>query len=168
MNRDVIWLMQMKHTLLVLLCTFVLGGCSDERPTPSRLSENEDVTEAHLIGSLLPNDYVADDTLLMINSASFQPSFSSPDGRFRVAVDENNIVRFVTPVDDAFATTEGASRGTTLKSLRELTGSKLVKDPGWGFTIDLPSGWKAVFCIGDTMTDRTPMESDVVTFLCQR
>ncbi len=108
---------------------------------------------------------------LMINSSSILPFFVviSDDVSYKVAY-ENNIIQaiFVNEYYSVmeksfFETPEGVFIGMeyaeVCKLLPHLTLKKIV---GWGYTGELPSGWKIVFFTGSTMTDYIPKAGDKV------
>jgi hypothetical protein len=42
---------------------------------------------------------------------------------------------------------------------------RVVAWPGWGYVVELLSGWNAAFFLGSSMTERAPVAEDTVAML---
>jgi hypothetical protein len=112
----------------------------------------------------------SDTSYLMISSATIAKAYEirRNDIVFRIAVDEANRVTYISTSDPAFSTDEGISMASSLRDVKQITDSALKKEPGWAYHIRLPSGWRAAFVVGGTMTDAEPDDRANVSFFFKR
>jgi hypothetical protein len=114
---------------------------------------------------------------IMVNSASIYPFFFVFDNGiyYIIAFNRYNIVEaiFVSErnyfnsvnanINQSFKTPDGVYLGMTYNELRNIDPDIVIKEmPGWGYYGELKSGWKVAFFIGDTMTERFPIENDII------
>ena len=62
-------------------------------------------------------------------------------------------------------TREGVHVGQSFADVQRVKGMRGVAWPGWGYVVELPSGWNAAFFLGSSMTDREPVAEDAVAML---
>jgi hypothetical protein len=67
--------------------------------------------------------------------------------------------------DQNFLTSEGFKVGTTWKELPSELQKSVYKLPGWGYFVELKSGWRLGFCEGQTCTDKPPMGMSKVAWI---
>jgi hypothetical protein len=72
---------------------------------------------------------------------------------YSVSVNELSLIDYIITSDSNFSTTENLKIGDTYNKVQKLTQNKVVVLDGWGYYIELPSSWKAVFTQGDEMTE---------------
>ena len=87
---------------------------------------------------------------------------------FQVVVNDRNEIVFIMTEDQSFQSREGATMGMSLKEIASLSEGDLVEEPGWAFYYPLPSGWRAAFTVGDSMTERLPGDSVPVRWYFKR
>ena len=80
-------------------------------------------------------------------------SISIDEINYSIGVNEIGLIDYVITSDSNFSTSEILKIGDTYKKVQGLTEKEVVVLIGWGYYIELPSGWKAVFTQGDTMTE---------------
>lgn len=108
---------------------------------------------------------------LLTSSSSFYPysTFKVKTIEYQIAYDESGIVRYIGTVDSTFITKEGVRIGMTLKEIRSLNqDTNLRGELRIGYYINLPSGWKALFCVGNYCTEREVSEKDRVVCIFNR
>lgn len=84
---------------------------------------------------------------------------------YTLGVDRNERVQYMATSSDAVETPDGVRVGFSFAELQQLEGVSVVEWPGWGYVANLPSGWKAAFFLGLSMTDRPPQPDDRVELL---
>ena len=62
-------------------------------------------------------------------------------------------------------TKEGVHVGQSFSDVQRVEGMRVVAWPGWGYVVELPSGWNAAFFLGSSMTEREPVAEDAVAQL---
>ncbi|TWU17799.1 hypothetical protein Pla52o_50140 [Novipirellula galeiformis] len=132
------------------------------------LRPSERTDDIAMVGQTVPVNFKNYGSGALLDSTTLLHTYAAPDGRFRAAADANGLVRMVIPVADDFRSPEGISQSSTFAAVKEVTDSALRKVPGYGYLLDMPSGWTAVFCVGNGMTDSEPNDNTWVTFICQR
>ena len=135
-------------TMLVLLAM----GCSDSRqtsvaPIPSvpAIGDSVRATNARAV----PN------TIIMTASSQtrhqYNLTISGVD--FVLGVNDDGIVRYISTDRVKVKTPEGICVGDSYKSVTQRVGVQAVAEPGWAYHVELPSGWRAAFVQGDSMTE---------------
>ena len=84
------------------------------------------------------------------------------DWDYFVSIDENNIIEYVATIDSNFITSDNFKIGDTFKHVSGSIKPELMKHPNWGYSIILPSGWNAAFCIGESCTDSLPNQDSKI------
>lgn len=93
-------------------------------------------------------------TRTMAASAQMWPSYEAivTGIKFTVGTDADAHVRFLATTDPSFATPEGLHVGDAVAAaVRAAPTQSIVREPGWGHYIALPSGWYAF--IDDSQSD---------------
>jgi hypothetical protein len=67
--------------------------------------------------------------------------------------------------DQNFITSEGFKLGTTWKELPVILQENVNKLSGWGYYVNLDSGWMLGFCEGTTCTDNPPVDTSKVKWI---
>jgi formylglycine-generating enzyme required for sulfatase activity len=141
------------HRLVIVMMAF-LFGCS------ARLPDLE-------LGVPVPVD--AEDTgeMVMVSPAQFQHAWNwvFDNVEYTLGIDENGRVQFLSTSSLKVATAEGIRVGQRFAELQKVEGIKLVAWCGWGYVVELPSGWKAAFFLGESMTEREPQPEDRLDLL---
>jgi hypothetical protein len=146
--------------LAILISTTFFVNCSNE----GKMFE---------IGDKLPEKIIEEsesNLQLMTSSGSFHDSYMVvvKDVVYDVAINQDSIIVFIGTSDTNFRTPEGIKVGTPLSKVLSLTQEKLFEERGWAYHVRLPSGWRAAFTVGHTMTDNTPSEDEPVKWLFKR
>lgn len=152
--------MNRKRNIFVLVLTLIVLAIV------FRPSERTD--DIVMVGQTVPVNFVNYGSGALLDSTTLLHTYAAPDGRFRAAADANGLVRMIIPVADDFTSPEGISQGSTFAAVKDVTDSALTKVPGYGYLVDMPSGWTAVFCVGNGMIDSEPEDRTRVAFVCQR
>jgi len=148
-------MIRFRSPLLVLPLAFL--GCWSKAPN-----------DMAWVGQPVPAHFTNYNQGALLDASTLLHTYAAPGGRFRAAVDGNNIVRMVIPIAATFRSPEGISQQSTLADAKKVSGAALVKVPGYGYLLQMPSGWTAVFCVGKTMTESDPQDDQNVAFICQR
>ncbi len=140
-------------SFLVVLLPYMLG-CSAALP---------DIE----LGAPVPVDAESTGVMIMVSPAQFQHEWSwlFLDVEYSLGVDGNGEVQYLSTSSRRVATSEGVRVGQAFANLQKVEGVEIGRWPGWGYVAELPSGWKAAFFIGQTMTDREPRPEDKVDLL---
>jgi len=67
--------------------------------------------------------------------------------------------------DNKFITKEGFKIGTKWKEIPKELQDSTYKLPGFGYYVELKSGWNLGFCIGNTCTDNYPFNKSEVIWI---
>lgn len=108
--------------------------------------------------------------LIMTSSGSFEPSKEIILDNINYTVVQNNEgkITFWSTRDDKFKTKEGYSVGKKLKEISQTEKERIYKVPGFGYLIELNSGWQLGFCEGKSCTDEIPNENLIVKWIQKR
>lgn len=85
--------------------------------------------------------------------------------KINYTLDKNGDTAKVWTKDFRFLTSEGFKVGTTWQELPSHLQKSIYKIPGWGYYINLNSGWTLVFCEGSSCTDTPPVNSSKVAWI---
>ena len=146
---------RVRTALLVFVLAFL--GCWNKAPN-----------DTARVGQPVPAHFKNYNEGALLDASTLLHTYAAPGGRFRAAADSNNIVRMIIPVAATFQSPEGISQQSTLQDVKKVTGATLVKLPGYGYLLEMPSGWTAVFCVGKTWTESEPQDDQNVAFMCRR
>jgi hypothetical protein len=105
--------------------------------------------------------------LILVCPAQFRQEWRwlFDDVEYSLGVDDNGVVQYLSTSSEKVATAEGARVGQPFAELKKVEGVRLVAWRGWGYVVELPSGWKAAFFPGTSMTDGEPKPEDSVDLL---
>lgn len=121
------------------------------------------------LGDEIPAEVIENQkaTYSMTNASNMAKVYSIENERisFNIQVDDSYIVTYISTNDPDFRTPEGVYLGMTYEQVMGKTSAELKAMRGWGYYLKLPSGWKAVFFIGQSGTDSEPGEESDVTLL---
>jgi hypothetical protein len=67
-----------------------------------------------------------------------------------------------------FLTPEGYSVGMSLDGVNKTLQKDIVKEHGWGYYIQLESGWNLGFCEGNSCTDNSLQDSSTIDWIFKR
>lgn len=103
----------------------------------------------------------------MTNSSSLEPSKDIILDRINFSIVQNKKgdTTFLATRDVNFKTPEGYSVGNQFKDISQLEKNRIYKDPGYGYLIELNSGWQLGFCEGNSCTDNIPTENSIIKWI---
>ena len=84
---------------------------------------------------------------------------------FSVVLNESGDTTFWQTTDSRFITTEGYRVGNSWNDIPNELKSKLILIPGWGYLINLASGWTIAFCEGRTCTGEKPSADSKIDWI---
>jgi len=150
----------MKQFLLILCGSLLIGACSTETPETVKGIPNEDLTKTK-------DGVVVKQTL--VSAGKFSPSKSVKfDGHnFDLVIEKNDSIYMATS-DSLFLTHDNYHVGMTWSEIPKALRKKLQKETGWGYYIELPSGWSLGFCEGASCTDTAPTDNSKVKWIFKR
>lgn len=150
----------MKQFLIILGSSILIGACSTETPKTVEKIPDEDLTKTK-------DGVIVKQTL--VSAGKFSPSTSVKfDGHpFDLVIEKNDSI-YMTTSDSLFVTHENYHVGMTWAEIPNALRKKLQKETGWGYYIELPSGWSLGFCEGASCTDSAPMDSSKVKWIFKR
>lgn len=141
----------MKNIVLFIILSFGCLGCYHMINIGSPISPDELQN--------LSSEYI------IINSGQIEKLYSiTLDSiKYRFAVDTLNWqIKYIDTKDPQFYTDENLSLNSTYEYVSKFSTEKVAKNPGWGYYFKLPSGWKAVFFVGESGTDELPSNNSLV------
>jgi hypothetical protein len=119
------------------------------------------------LGSPVPRGAHQTGGRIMISPAQFQQEwvwrFDGVD--YMIGVDDRGTVQYLATRSTKVVTHEGVHVGQSFSDVGRIESMHVVAWPGWGYVIELPSGWSAAFFVGSSMTDREPVAEDAVAML---
>ena len=130
-----------------------------------------------LLGSTTLNCYSQEETefhidmeVTMVSSGQISPSkkITFENCVFDLVLNQQNDTVYLQTRDASFKTLEGYHVGTDWNSIHNEHRSNLEKMPGWGYYIELDSGWNLGFCEGQSCTDSAPTQGSVVKWIFRR
>lgn len=89
------------------------------------------------------------------------------DIKWDLGVGEDGTIRFIRTEDPRFQTREGFSVHSQYSEVRRRTGKEAVPYSDWGYAVDLPSGWKAVFRIKSSSAIASVPDATEISFFYQ-
>ena len=72
---------------------------------------------------------------------------------FSIAFDTERFVRYICTTDRNFITPEGIRIGSTVAEVKRMIDTEIIPEQGWGYHVQLKSGWRVAFGQGDSMTE---------------
>ena len=118
-------------------------------------------------GSAVPEGARKTGVAILVSPAQFQEGWAWRfDGvDYSLGVDDRGAVRFLSTRSTKVMTKEGVHVGQSFSDVQRVEGMRVVAWPGWGYVVELPSGWNAAFFLGSSMTEREPVAEDAVAQL---
>lgn len=115
-------------------------------------------------------DPFAEMEVVMVSSGEMHPSsrYTWNEAQFNVVVNEKQDTIYLQTMDPTFHTAEGYHVNTLYRDLSQEDQKKLQKMAGWGYYIELKSGWQLGFCEGESCTDSRPNGSSTVKWIFKR
>jgi hypothetical protein len=119
------------------------------------------------LGAPVPLNAEESEESIMVSPAQIQKKWLWKfDGElYSLGIDKNKRVQYLATSSKNVITPEGVCVGQSFSEVQKVKGIEIAKWPGWGYVAELPSGWKAAFFIGRTMTERYPKSDDKVQLL---
>ncbi|WP_430405482.1 hypothetical protein [Fluviicola sp.] len=150
----------MKQFFILIISSLLIGACSTETPETVKGIPEEDLTKTK-------DGVIVKQTL--VSAGKFSPSTSVKfDGHnFDLVIEKNDSIYMATS-DTLFLTHDKYHVGMTWSEIPKALQKKLQKETGWGYYIELPSGWSLGFCEGASCTDMKPTDSSKVKWLFKR
>lgn len=87
---------------------------------------------------------------------------------FQFQLTENMDLSSLSTRDERFITKEGYHVGTKWNDLTKKIQDSIYKLPGYGYIIELDSGWNLGFCEGNSCTDNFPNNFSEVKWISKR
>ena len=109
--------------------------------------------------------------MVMAGGATTRKSYEVSYGGVNYTVGterKGDVIKWVSTHDPIFRTPEGLAEGDTLEKVLAVAKSEVQREPGWGFFVELPSGWYAAFVQGPSMSEGELPPSAGVCFFFQR
>lgn len=76
--------------------------------------------------------------------------------------------QYISTKSKLFQTPEGYAVGMSLNEVDKSLQKNIVREPGWGYYIQLQSGWKIAFCEGNSCTDSDPQATSTIDWIFKR
>lgn len=108
--------------------------------------------------------------LTMTNSGSLEQSkdITINGVDFSIVQNKEGDTTFWATRDLNFKTLEGYSVGNQLKDISEFQKEGIYKELGFGYLIELNSGWQLGLCEGKSCTDKIPTENSTIKWIQKR
>lgn len=149
----------MKYSF-VLLSALTLASCSTETPK-KKVELNQDQLTTTEEGVMMKR-------VLVSASQSMQGKEIKIGGHtFDLVLEEKDTLYLATS-DNGFLTPEKLHSGMLFSEIPANLKKNLQKEAGWGYYIQLPSGWNIGFCEGASCTDTEPVDSSKVKWVFKR
>lgn len=87
---------------------------------------------------------------------------------FSIVLHESGDTTFWQTTDSRFITTEGYRVGNSWNDIPNELKSELIMIPGWGYFINLDSGWTIAFCEGSTCTEQMPSSESKIDWIFKK
>jgi hypothetical protein len=166
----------MKHLALILMLSLIFG-CSISTHNETTINNKPDTIDYKIVtldklpqrGDILPDSirFTSMDRLQMVSSSTISKAttIAFNSYKFEIAWTNDGIVNYVATYDKSFITPENIRISTTLKEIKEMQDVEIGTMPGWGYFINLESGWNVAFCVDKTCTGREIVDSDSVKWI---
>jgi len=110
-----------------------------------------------------------DDGSILISSGQFSPYKTIIVNNIEFQfVGNSGDTQYLSTASNLFHTPEGYMVGMKLNEVDESLQKNIVKEPGWGYYIQLKSGWNLAFCEGHSCTDSNLEDSSKVDWIFKR
>jgi hypothetical protein len=150
----------MKHSVILIISSLLIGSCSTEAAKKTETINENTVTKTK-DGLMMKQ--------ILVSAGQFSPAkeIKINGHTFDLVLQENDTT-YLSTADTLFLTPEKYHAGMTLSQISTKVRAKMTKEPGWGYFISLPSGWKLGFCEGTSCTDSEPMQDSKVKWIFKR
>jgi hypothetical protein len=106
------------------------------------------------------------DSSILVSSSQFSSYqtifFNNIEFQF---VGSKSDTQYLSTRSKQFLTPEGYSVGMSLGEVDKILRKDITKEPGWGYYIQLKSGWSLAFCEGNSCTDHLPQDLSTVDWI---
>jgi len=153
----------MRRTLILFSMCIALGA--------SQLACAQDISSLKLpdlkIGSELPENSKATNVYLMTSPSNISPEYKwfYEGVEYSVCTAGDNLINYISTTSQVPKTENGVYVGMKLHELKNILDVELLKYSGWAWVAELPSGWKAAFTCGLSMTSCEVGPEDKIVFL---
>ena len=170
------FIMQHKSILFILILSTSLcfTPCFGGAPNKSGDSKSNNMEMIIMsipeVGTKLNTEKISTFDQMLVSSGQFYPGYHLIVGgiKFEVAINREQIIKYVSTDNPKFKTGEGVSVENTLAQVLKKTKGKTKKEAGWAFFVTLKSGWNAAFTQGNTMTEGELDSGSKVKWLFKR
>ena len=157
---------------LVLGCSIISFGKSQQKIADRPKIDTIRMNELPNIGDFLSDSIrlTSNNTVEFVNSAQLSPSTTVyyKGLVFNIAWNEEGKVNYIITYDSNFMTKEKVKLNMALRDIKNIQKVEILKMRGWGYYIELGSGWNAGFCVDEACTGRDLVEDDRVMFIFKR
>jgi hypothetical protein len=161
----------MRKMIFVLFSVIILCSCTSESSKPSsnlksskplstsksrKSSSASENSKPLCIGEYFDTKYIKKEKIqIMTSSSSIEEVYKIfRDGiEYDIALDEKNLIHYIDTIDPDFVTPEGLKMGDKYKVVKKRTDSIVWREAGYAYYIEFPSGWRAGFVQGRTLTE---------------
>ena len=154
---------EMRYLLLSALLIAALG-CSG---TAKRARTSAPELTTHLnLGDPLPSDARATGTLIVVAPAQMWPKHEWVDRGIEYSLAANQArLQYIATSSLEVQTPDGVRVGQTLEEVLRAQELEVQLWPGWGYFVELPSGWKAALFLEGQFLERRPRATDQIDML---
>lgn len=155
----------MKTLLPFLFLVFITASCN---PSSDNTSIDDTSSDVIMQDSVVQEESLG--KMLMTNSGNIEPSLDVKlyGCDFTVVLNNSGDTTHWSTNDNNFTTPEGFKVGTKWTDLSPELQNSVNKMLGWGYYINLRSGWQLGFCEGESCTDSEPKEGSIVKWIFKR
>jgi len=164
--------------ITVGLClTGIVGGCGGPKPADpaSGVADRAVTPKPPGIGtSVAGTGAVPTHAQVMAQSAQMWPEYTLTCAGvpFTLGVDEGDghgTIRYISTTDGRFITPDGVHVGSDYRAVMTASGGRAaIAERGWGYYVELPSGWCAAFAQGPGLADGELRPDATVGWVFQR
>lgn len=168
----------MRYLILILSlylavgCTNIAFGKLQQTIADKPKIDTIRVNELPSIGDFLSDSIrlTSNNRRQLVSSSQISPSTTvySKGLVFNIAWNEKRKVNYIVTYDSNFTTKEKIKLNMALRDIKNIQKVEILKMPGWGYYIELESGWNAGFCVDKTCTGRELVEEDRVKYIFKR
>jgi len=156
--------------LFSLLILILLFGCNSSEKNKINITDNKKIESIDNFNDSIVEIKEGTTKLLMINSATLEPSIEVLINGIDFSIVENETKEIIywSTNDKEFSTPEGYSVGMNWSKIPQKLKNKTEKMNGWGYFIRLNSGWQLGFCEGSSCTETYPNNTSKVKWIFKR
>lgn len=165
-----------KHLALILILTLIFC-CNNSTQKETTVNYKPDSIDYEIMtldklpqrGDILPDSIriTSQNRMQMVNSSTISQAtaIDFKGYRFEIAWNSEGKVNYVATYDTNFVTPDNVKVSTTLSEIKKLQNVEIGTLPGWGYFINLESGWNVAFCVDKTCTGREIGDTDSVKWI---